>query len=469
MVGTLFVYWLSFIMIGTLLVTGMALYRLEWGLASVLGGYGTARWLHAVIAYLLIPYVVLHAVLQWGFGRFWTIFKAELYFPHIRAGLIGVALAAPVAWGLYVWNAVPTTLAAAYISESLPVPVLDGDPGDSVWRHAEAVTISTAKGVNDDQEEPVEVTIKALHDGKHVYFQFQWDDADANYKRLPLRKAMDGWRILQTTPIDWADENVFFEDKLSVYISDVPNEGCAATCHLGVGPHSEMGEKHGVHYATEKLGDVWHWKAVRTNDMDKVSDEPGFMDDQHFGLPDPIPANFDNKKRYTAGYHTDPKTGGGYRFNFEKLEPGKPLAESLVRPLVLPVEDNIRPNSDPATSDFGTQWWIHTWKGIPYSKEADTYPVGTLIPNMLIDGPFEGDRGDVRAKAAWYGGQWTLETRRVLDTKSEYDVAFSLEKPVYLSVAVFNRTQTRHTQHIKPIKFVLEKGPTQPAPLVSQK
>ena len=76
--------------------------------------------------------------------------------------------------------------------------------------------------------------------------------------------------------------------------------------------------------------------------------------------------------------------------------------------------------------------------------------------NLEIE-PFQGDRGDIRAKGAWRQGWWTLEARRVLDTGSEYDVAITLDKPVYISVAPFNRTQTRHGEHIRPVKLVLQK------------
>jgi len=53
-------------------------------------------------------------------------------------------------------------------------------------------------------------------------------------------------------------------------------------------------------------------------------------------------------------------------------------------------------------------------------------------------------------------GRWTLEMRRVLDTKSAFDVAFSTERPVYISVATYNRTQTRHSEHIRPVRVVLQ-------------
>jgi hypothetical protein len=70
--------------------------------------------------------------------------------------------------------------------------------------------------------------------------------------------------------------------------------------------------------------------------------------------------------------------------------------------------------------------------------------------------PFQGDRADVRVKAAWHQGRWTLEVRRVLDTTSKFDVPFMIDTPVYLTVATYNRTQTRHGEHITPIKVILQ-------------
>ena len=64
------VYWTAFVFIATLTITGVVLYRLDFGLAPMLGGYDFVRLVHAVVGYLLIPYVILHSVLQWFFGRF---------------------------------------------------------------------------------------------------------------------------------------------------------------------------------------------------------------------------------------------------------------------------------------------------------------------------------------------------------------------------------------------------------------
>lgn len=296
----------------------------------------------------------------------------------------------------------------------------------------------------------VDVDIKALHDGQRIYFRIQWDDPNVSSKRFPLLKTAGGWKVLQTAMAS-SNEDVYYEDKLAVYVTDVPRAGCAETCHVGVGP---KGVPKGVHYTRNgETGDVWHWKSVRTAPMGSLQGEPGLMDDQHFRSPDPIPET--PVKRYKGGYHADPKSGGGYRVNFVKLDPDKPLEETFVKPVMLPRSNEIIPNPDPATSEHNVTWWIHEAEGIPYTEEADTYPVGTLLPNILIE-PLQGDRAHVKAQAGWRDGVWTLEISRKLDTQSEYDVAFATERPVYLSVATFNRTQTRHSEHIRPIKVVLK-------------
>lgn len=483
--ANLLVYWVSFFFVLMLFVTGIVMYYLEWNLLDrwffkLLGGYSTIRFLHGLIAYLLIPYTILHVVLQWFFGRFWSIFKAQLYFPHIRAGGLGLLFGLTLIGWLYMWNETPMTLTVPVIPRDLKAPVLDGNASDPVWSQAEARRIRTVKGIN-NLEDHVDVLVKAVHDGEHIYFLFQWQDQDVSYKRFPVRKTLDGWEVLQTAFDTW-DENTFYEDKLAIYITGTRNGSCAMTCHVGVGPHAAKGEKHGVHYTTDgTTGDIWHWKSVRTNNM-AGDNEPGYADDQYFGPATPVPAGLKSDQRYTGGYEADPKTGGGYRYNFAKLasknrpaktdpQPSKlsfagaqnyvggaEFNKHLVQPIKLPSTLNIQPNSNPGTSEEGATWWIREAEGLPYEDNLDKYPVGTLIPNILLE-PFKGDRGDVRAKGKWHNGWWTVETRRVLDTGSRYDVAFTFDKPVYISVAAFNRTQTRHSEHFRPLQVVLQRSP----------
>jgi hypothetical protein len=140
---------------------------------------------------------------------------------------------------------------------------------------------------------------------------------------------------------------------------------------------------------------------------------------------------------------------------FVKVDPNKPVGETYVLPKFLPPPHLVYTNQDAATSKQGRTWWLHKSQVISYTQEADTYPVGSIIPNIVIS-PLTGDRGDVRGKAAWRDGRWTLETRRLLDTGSHYDVAFVPGEPVYITVATYNRTQTRHGEHITPVRVMLQ-------------
>jgi hypothetical protein len=161
-------------------------------------------------------------------------------------------------------------------------------------------------------------------------------------------------------------------------------------------------------------------------------------------------------ERYTGGYYPDPSNGGGYAYNFTKVDPKKPLKDTYVIPKLLPPSnDQVYSNPVASTHELGKVWWLLKGQAIPYSKELDTYPVGTIIPNIVIE-PFTGDEADIRARAEWKDGHWTLEARRVLDTGSKFDVAFVPGKPLYVTIATYNRAQVRHSEHIKPVRVVLQ-------------
>jgi hypothetical protein len=103
-------------------------------------------------------------------------------------------------------------------------------------------------------------------------------------------------------------------------------------------------------------------------------------------------------------------------------------------------------------SDSG-QWWLETDESLPYTPEADVYPEGTVLPSVLVKGPMMGDRADVRAVGVWQDGRWELEMSRRLQTDSEHDVP--LADGVFLWVAVFDHSQTRHTYHLRPLRLRL--------------
>jgi hypothetical protein len=80
--------------------------------------------------------------------------------------------------------------------------------------------VRTSRGANLPDGEVV-VEIKALRDGERAYFLFRWPDSQRSQTMLPLIKAADGWRVLQSG-FESDDENEFYEDKLAVLLARAP-------------------------------------------------------------------------------------------------------------------------------------------------------------------------------------------------------------------------------------------------------
>ena len=111
-------------------------------------------------------------------------------------------------------------------------------------------------------------------------------------------------------------------------------------------------------------------------------------------------------------------------------------------------------NADSTVSDEGSYAMART-DVLPYTATLDAgIPVGTVIPSVVYDKPFEGDRGDVAVRAKWKDGWWTLEATRVLDTASRFDQP--IETGMYMWFAVFDHNQVRHTRHIRPVRIEMQ-------------
>jgi hypothetical protein len=293
------------------------------------------------------------------------------------------------------------------------------------------------------------VRIRAVHDDRFVYALIEWPDSTRSQKHLPLVKTARGWRVKQNE-YDIQDEDDYYEDKLGVMLSRSPLAAGAGSAHMGPRPLADRPAPaggRGLHYTADgSILDVWHWKSVRTG-----SSAMGQVDDNYFGGPKAPGKPGD---RYTGGYSQDPHTGGGFRQNWERFD------ADLVTPLRLPQDPAIlarlgRVNMDPRASDDG-DFYLLMEETVPYSTELDIFPVGTVLPSVLVEGPFAGDRGDVQARGLWRDGWWHLELRRALDTGSPKDVPLSQEQPTFLWVSVFDHAQTRHSWHLRPLEVVLK-------------
>jgi cytochrome b subunit of formate dehydrogenase len=438
------IYWAGFMLLLGLGITGLLLY-----FPFRLLPHELSTTLHRSLAWGMLVYLAIHIIGQLAIGGIAQILKImtprRAYGAAASSALLASGIA--VGAGYFVDKAATGTLTLAKVGRG-EAPAIDGLFGDAIWRNAIPVTVHTVRGANlPGGEAPV--TVRGLHDGQSVFFLIEWPDTTHSQKHLPLVKTEAGWKVLQRE-YHIEDEDDYYEDKFGVMLSQSAAVGGAAT-HLGSHPlpgkPGAFGGR-GLHYTTDgSIVDVWHWKSVRNGPLEQ-------LDDNYFGPPlEPTEAQLTGKKRYTGGYTQDPKTGGGFSLNWSNFD------TNIVEPKYLPTSPEVfarmgKVDLDPNVSDFG-QWWMTLSETVPYNEELDEQiPVGTLIPAVIIDKSFEGDRGDVRAIAEWKDGMWRMEVMRKLDTGSQYDLPIATG--IYIWFAVFDHAQTRHSRHLHPLRITVE-------------
>jgi hypothetical protein len=432
------VYWIAFALLAGAALTGTLLYFAPGLLRTE--PLATA---HEWLSWGFVLYIALHVAAQIAQGGIRQLLK--IVTPRLAYSLgAGVALAAGGV-GMALAYMADRNVPVLTLAKTATAPALDGSTNDAIWSNAPASTVHTSRGFGLQGGE-VDVQVRALHDGTHAYFQFRWADATYSTKHIPLRKTEGGWKLLHSNYYN-NDENDYYEDKFAVMLARSPVAG-GDTVRLGPKPLADKpGPTNGLglHVTTDgSLADVWHWKGVRSGITHQ-------FDDNYFGAPLPAQPG----KRYTGGYTQDPKSGGGFEQNFEKIAdspyvklkrlPGN-LAAQLVRQGPF--------NPDVNVSDQGV-FAMPMADSVAYSADLDAkIPVGTVIPSVLYDKPFEGDRGDVTVRAQWKDGWWTLQAKRKLDTGSQFDQPIA--EGMYMWVAVFDHNQVRHTRHVQPLRLSLQ-------------
>ncbi|MEQ3447690.1 MULTISPECIES: ethylbenzene dehydrogenase-related protein [unclassified Pseudoalteromonas] len=300
---------------------------------------------------------------------------------------------------------------------------IDGLGDESHWQRAPVYTIETHGGINFDDGRST-IQVQALANSQESYFLVRWTDSSMSTNHLPLLKTQAGWKIQQNGFYEF-DERTFYEDKLAVMLSHSCEVGADNTAQLGNRPiDGKPPNWHGKGFHASmdgKIRDLWHWKAVRTNDM-------YLADDNFFGPP---AKEQKGQRRYTAGYQPDGKESGAYVMNWQWYKPG------LVTPKRLPDQSNAHLSVLP--------WFGST----PYTAENDDFAPGSTLSSILYrSNRFEGDRADVRARGTWDNGVWTLELVRKHDTGSEHDVPLTNGTCMWFSA--FDHAQVGHTRHMRP-------------------
>ena len=448
-------HWAAYAIVVLMTATGVVLY---------LGFGGWVVSLHSYVAFIGLAYVFIHAIAHYLFGGWWQLFRVFRPAGLVRTEavrpkplLIAACVGAVVAAGIAASDTLSRdTLVVRHVARAPDPAKLLSDPA---WANIQPVRSHTQQGITLGGSGESLVEVRAVHDGKKVYFAFHWEDPTRSLRREPLIKKEDGWHIVADNTFT-DDVTGFYEDKFAVIFSTVNEFGSGGVSNLGSKPHKDYpGSRNGrgLHYTDGHMVDMWQWKASRGGLL-------GEVDDMYIGPPRTPTANEASQlNRYQAGYWGDPGDTP-YTYNFKLYRPSEYKEDTPVEILRLPkdYQDMNRRmgtwNPQPGGSaDAGSTWWMFLDDSVPYSKEEDAkIPVGTIIPAVLITGKHEGDRYDVKGSADWSDGHWTLVTSRDLKTGSKYDQDFVPGRELFMWVAVFDHTQTRHTRHARPVRVVTE-------------
>jgi Ethylbenzene dehydrogenase len=443
---------------------GLVLILTGTGIALYLGYGNWLIYIHSTAAFTSVGYIVIHVTSHYLMGGVWQLLRI---FRPVRLVATRAMRPRPLVFGIVGGAAIAVSIAAAdwATRDTLLMRRVNVAPDpqrlldDPVWATAPVVRIRTFQGINLNGTGESLVEIRAVHDDKRVYFAFRWEDPSRSVRRLPLIKQADGWHHIGNNPyID--DVTDFYEDKFAVIFSTSAAFGSGGIAHFGSKPIAgKPGSRNGrgLHYTDGHMVDMWQWKPSRGG-------LSGHLDDMYIGPPrDPTPDEASQLARYQAGYWGDPGNAY-YVYNFEALRPHEYKPGQVIRIKRLPKDvaamqkamGNWDPDPD-ASVDDGSHWWMTEDESNPYSAAEDAkIPVGTIIPGVLHIGKYSGDRADVSATAHWQDGHWTLIASRAMTTGSKYDQDFLPGRDLYIWVAVFDHTQTRHTRHPRPMRLVVQ-------------
>lgn len=273
------------------------------------------------------------------------------------------------------------------------VKVAQGPSGltDPSWDEATSIEIPF-EGKEKFADKKTSVSTKALYTSEEIYFLFEWKDSTLSVTKGAWTYDGQSWSHQEGN-----------EDRISLMfeidrIKNFATKGCAVVCHVPAGAPNAKEGKFGTKTAAEK-GDLWHWKAAR-------SDPAGFADDTWV-------TQISEKK---GGRKSDAGEGGDKKNITEDkskpmfmLGPGKKLGKNNI----LMATDAVEIPDD------------------AMFKSGDTLTY--RMPKMP-----KGSRADIKSMSQYSDGTWTVMLYRKLDTGNDDDVPFNTRKNYNFAMALFD-------------------------------
>lgn len=270
--------------------------------------------------------------------------------------------------------------------KSAKAPVSMDDP---VWGKAKPTHVPFV-GKEKFADQKTSVMTSAIYTEDDIFFLFKWTDASQSITKGAW--LFDGEKWTHQT----GDE-----DRISLLfeinrINNFATKGCAVTCHGPAGaPAKEL--KFATASAAEK-GDLWHWKAARSDPYKSADDSWLTLAGEKTGRKDDAGSGGDQRNE------TDDKTKPKWMQN--------PAIKAAV-PGILLAEDGIE------IADYSI------------------FKTNDVITYRMPKKP-SGSRGDIQAESRYGDGGWTVMLSRKLETGKDDDVAFNVRKKYSFAMALFD-------------------------------
>jgi len=281
------------------------------------------------------------------------------------------------------------------------------DSNSAEWSKAKEAKIQLT-GAGTFEGKKISVRVKSVHTNNMVFFLFDWPDTEKSMGKKEWSLKDGVWKAKK------ADEDrlgVLFEINR---INKFANKGCAVLCH------NESKNEKEWYFATsssKEKGDLWHWKAVRSNPVGYTEDT--FVSDNPSKKPE-------------AGRKRD--AGKGKAKSNKTKDKTKPAY----------MQDPAKPASSPGSLLFTEAVKIESYDGF-----AD----GTTIPGYMVDPNWTDSFADLKTTGVWQDGHWTVLMSRKLNTGNEDDLAFNTKKKYPFAIAVFNNSHEHHSYNSEPLKL----------------
>ena len=285
------------------------------------------------------------------------------------------------------------------------------DAGSSQWNKAQESKIALT-GAGTVEGKPLEFKAKSVYTKNEIFFRFEWADKDKSMNKKRWKYSGGEWTKIKGD-----------EDRLGVTweinrINKFATKGCAILCH-----NESKNEKdwyYSVSSPKEK-GDMWHWKAVRSNPV-------GYTEDGYV-TTNPSKEPEKGRKR-DAGSGTKAKSNR----TKDKSKPGF-------------MQDPSKSPSLPSSLLVAEAVEI---KDYSIFKDRDE------IPGYMLYTEWKDSFSDLKTKGVWKNGKWTLVISRKLNTGYDDDVQFNTRKKYPFAIAVFDNAHEHNSYNSEPLKLVFK-------------